>query len=287
MRRRGRTIPLSTDRRLVCDVINIANRMPTAPIRCDIDVTEIKHLRRLTGTRISWQVIMMRAFALVSRDVPELRQLYAPLPRPHIYEHHESVCLMTIARKYKGRERLFFARFCQPENYSLIQLQEIFENYRRAPIQNIRQLRHQIRFARMPWLIRKIGWSILTHLWPASRARQMGTFGMSLSSYRDVSGTFHLGPCTATLGYDQLCRKGKAYVTLTFDHRVLDGKPAIDVLNRLALVLKNQVTAEMRMIADHNPDTQIERDKIRLFVPEDEGLTVGMEPLPQGSNQAA
>jgi len=256
VKRRAFRIPLTNDRRLVCDIIDIARKIPTAPVHCEIDVTELKQLRRQTSEAISWQVIMMRAFALLSREMPKLRQLYAPWPRPHIYQHPESVCLLTVAREHQGQERLFFARFCQPENLSLIQLQAQFDHYRKAPINEIRQLKHQLRFARMPWLIRKIGWTLLTHVMPGSRARQMGTFGMSLSGFRQVRGSYHLSPCTSTLGYDQLCRKGKAYVTLTFDHRILDGKPAVDVLGRLADVLKNQVTAEFRMIATQKPESE-------------------------------
>ncbi len=263
--RTGKYIPLPADRRLVCDVIEIARKMPTAPLSCEYDVTEIKRLRRLAPVKLSWQVIMMRAYALASRDIPELRQVYAPLPWPRIYQHSESVCMLTVAREHEGREALFFARFCQPENRSLVQLQESFDHYRRAPLSEIRQLKHQMRFARMPWLIRKLGWTVLTHLMPASRARQMGTFGLSLSSYRNVKGVCHLGPCTTTLGYDQLCRKGKAYATLTFDHRILDGKPAVDVLEHLGNVLKNQVTAEMRMLVKQNPDKGKEREQVRLF----------------------
>ena len=253
--KRGKYISLANDRRIICDLIGIANRMPTAPLQIEIDVTEIKRLRRLIQPRISWQVIMMRAYAQVARDIPQLRQIYVPFPWPRLYEHSENVCLLTISRNHCGRERLFFARFCQPENYRLPQLQQLFDDYRRKPIKEFRQLQHQIRFASMPWLVRKIGWTILTHILPASRARQMGTFGMSLSGFKEVLGTFHLGPCTTTLGFDQLCRKGKAYVTLTFDHRVLDGKPASDALHALANVLKNQVTTELQMIARNNPDT--------------------------------
>lgn len=251
-RKTGKRIRLSNDRRLVCDIIELARRMPTAPITRTLDVVELSALRRKARPRISWQLIMMRAYALVARDFPQLRQVYAPWPWPHIYEHPESVCMMTVDREIEGEHRLFFARFCQPENYTLVQLQELFDYYRRRPITEIRHLAHQVQFASMPRWVRFFGWRLMTHLMPRSRAKQMGTFGMSLSGFRETKGVFHLGPTTTTLGYDQFCRDGKAFVTLTFDHRILDGKPAIDVLNGFDEVLHGQVKDELRMMIPSN-----------------------------------
>lgn len=253
-----RRTPLSNDRRLVCDVVAIAQKTPFAPVVRTIDVGELHALRKRIRPRISWQVILMRAYAIVAESVPELRQIYVPLPYPHLYEHPESVCLLTIAREHEGRERLFFARFNQPENYSLAYLQEQFENYRRQPVETIKQLRHQVLFAKMPWWVRQIGWKLMTHWMPKGRAKLMGTFGMSLSSFRGTKGVYHLGPCTTILGYDQFCSRGQAHITLTFDHRVLDGKPAVDVLERLRRVLLGRVRREMiEMVGSDEPSLRL------------------------------
>ena len=51
----------------------------------------------------------------------------------------------------------------------------------------------------------------------------------------------------------------KGRLTLNFDHRVLDGKPASDVLERLQVVLKTQIIPELQMLIpeitdnDHGP----------------------------------
>ena len=64
-------------------------------------------------------------------------------PYPHIYQHHESVCFLTISREAEGKNRLFFARFNQPENRSLAELHTMFDELRTKPIAEIRQLKHQ------------------------------------------------------------------------------------------------------------------------------------------------
>jgi hypothetical protein len=245
---RGKTVPMTNDRRLVCDVIDVARKMPIVPVERTMDLSELVRLRRLARPKITWPVIFMRAYAVVARDNPLLRRIYVPLPRQYYYEHPESVCLLTISRKIEGREQLVFARFSQPENCSLAELQARFDDVRRRPLRDLKQMRHQIRFSNMPWLVRKLGWSLMTNWMPASRAKQMGTFGMSPSSIRDTHGTWHLGPCTTILGYEQFINNGLARITLTFDHRVVDGKPAADVLEALRVVLLGQMCDELRMM---------------------------------------
>ena len=252
--KRGRYIPLPNDQRLVCDIINLARKTPFAPVQVEVDLRELSRLRRRCTPRIAWPVIVMRAYALVSREIPELRQVYSPFPWPRIYQHDESVCLMAIYRQEGDQRCLRFARFCQPENHSLLQLQQQFDDLRKLPLSQLRSLRHQARFAALPFWIRRLGWKVLTHLMPASRARQMGTFGMSLSGVGRVKGTYHLSPATSTVGYDPLCRRGQAHLTLTFDHRILNGKPAQEVLEALVSMLKDRVRNELCMLAKQNPD---------------------------------
>lgn len=236
-------------RRLVCDIIDMARRMPLAPLERTIDVSEVQHWRRQIRPRPAWPVIMMRAYALAAVDNPLMRRVYVPLPWQRYYEHHESTCLLTIQREFRGEPQLIFARFTQPENFTLAQLQERYDRYRRSPLDEFRHLRHQFRFSRLPWLFRRLGWGLMTGWMPITRAKQMGTFGMSLSGLGDTTGTFHLGPCTTTLGFDQMCRGGRARLTLTFDHRVLDGKPAMDILEAVRQRLHDCVCQELKRMA--------------------------------------
>ena len=248
---------LSNERRLISDVVRIAQQIPLAAIQKEFDVKELNSLRMKTRPRISWDVLMMRAYSLVGQDIPELRKTYTRFPRPYLYEHSHNVCLLTIARKYHGRERLFFARFGAPEQHSLSQLQEQYNHYRTAPVESIKQFRHQIWFARVPLPIRRFIWRSLVSSFPGKRASHLGTFGMSLSKFRNATGTKHLGPNTTTLGVDPHPRQGKATLLLTFDHRVMDGKPAAEILHRLSCVLADQVANELKMLLrnqDQDPE---------------------------------
>lgn len=249
---KGTKLKLANERRLVSDVVRAAQNMPMAGIQRDLDLSLLNLYRMKTRPRISWDVLMMRAYSLVARDCPELRQAYTRLPRPHLYQHHENVCLLTIARQYHGRERLFFARFGSPDQHTLVQLQEKYNYYRDTPVHEIKQFRHQIWFARVPLPLRRFLWWNLFNVWPKKRASHMGTFGMSISRYKGAMGCKHLGPNTTILGVDPRPRNGICRLLLTFDHRVLDGKPAADALEKLRDVLENKITREVQQLLEQN-----------------------------------
>ncbi|MEL7496270.1 MAG: hypothetical protein AAFN77_01580 [Planctomycetota bacterium] len=246
----GKRIRLSNGRRLVDDVIRMASRMPIAGIAGDFETSEVAMLRRRSRPKISWNVIFMKAYAQVSRENPVLRQAYVGFPYGHLHEFEEPVCMMTMAREHEGEERLFFARFNRPDHFSLPDLQQQYDHFRKAPINEIKQFRHQIKFAKVPAMIRRFAWWTLFNVWPDKRAMHMGTFGMSISGYNGAYGSKHLGPNTTTLGVDPLPRKGISHLVLTFDHRVIDGTPATRVLLRLQHMVNTAICHELRTLVN-------------------------------------
>ena len=239
---------LSKGRTLILDIVNIARKMPMAPLIREFDLQGIGQLRAQFRPRISWMVLFLKAYGIVSERNPILRQVYAPLPFPHIYTHPQNVALLTITRMVDGESRLYFARIHRPEERSLEELQKQYEEFRKAPIDQLRQFKRQDLLSSMPWLVRKVVWFLLTHLWPSKRAANMGTFGLSLSGFKGNRGAFHLGPNTTILGCELFPRKGRNRVTLTFDHRILDGKPAADVLDDLQRAFANEIAAELESL---------------------------------------
>ena len=244
----GHRIRLSNGRRLVDDVIRFAEKMPLGAFVTELGLPELARLRKQVRPRISWTVLFMKAYALIANRHPELRSCYLRYPWPHLYVHDQNVCLLTVAREYRGETRLLFARFNQPENYSLIQLQQQYDYVREAPVDSIRQFQHQIRFAAFPHLFRQWVWRLMFHWFPSKRLNNFGTFGMSISGFGKSVGTKTLSPCTTTLGVDPISRAGQSKLLFTFDHRVLDGKPAIDLIDLLGRELRGRIVAEMQQI---------------------------------------
>lgn len=251
----GKRIALTNGRRLVNDVIEMANKTPLAAVACDWDLRDVAQLRRMAKPKISWNVIVMKAFAAVGERYPVLKQGYVSFPWGHFYEHHQSVAMMTIVREYRGEERLLFARFNEPNNHTLIELQEQYDAYRKSPIDEIKQFRHQVTFARFPKIVRRFAWWALFNVWPVKRAFHMGTFGMSISGHRGAYGTKHLGPNTATIGVDPFPRKGVSRALLTFDHRVIDGAPATKIVLLTRQIMNTAIRQELAKMAGVHPAT--------------------------------
>ena len=241
---------LSPGRALVSDIVTIANKMPMAPVIRTLDLSELDKLRRQVRPRISWTIIMMKAYANIAKDNPVLRQIFASFPFPYIYEHPHNVCMATITREVENEPVLFFARFNRPEEFDLISLQQKYERLRRTDLSEIKQFRHQTRFAKCPFFIRKILWGILNKAWPSARAKQLGTFGMSLSGFGEAHGYFHLGPSTTVLGYELFPKNGQCRISITFDHRLIDGKPVVDVIENLHKELLGSVKEELARLAE-------------------------------------
>jgi hypothetical protein len=256
---KGKRLALSNGRRLIDDVTRIANRIPAVGISGDFELSLIDRLRRLTRPKISWNVLYLKAYALVAQEIPQLNQLFVNFPWPHIYQHDSVVGMLTLNRETEGQERLFFARFNNPQNEKLSALQAQYDHFRHDPVGEIRQFRHQIRFAKAPRLIRRLAWWVMFELWPRKRASHVGTIGMSFSGYRGVYGNRHLGPLTSILGIDPFPMKGTAHLVLTFDHRILDGIPATEVLNQIHQKLLGPIRAELAELVEHTTPTIISK----------------------------
>ena len=92
----GKRIALTNGRRLVDDVIRMANKTPLASIAGDWELKEVAQLRRMAKPKISWNVMVMKALAAVGEYHPVLKQGYVSFPWGHLYEHHQSVAMMNM-----------------------------------------------------------------------------------------------------------------------------------------------------------------------------------------------
>ena len=153
-----------------------------------------------------------------------------------------------MSREYQGEERLLFARFNRPAKKSLLELQERYDKLRKEPVEKIKQFRHQIQFAKCPSILRRMAWWMMLNVLPQKRMSHFGTFGMTLSGYKDSYATRLLGPNTTILGVDVLPKKGIARFMLTFDHQILDGVPVVKVIDELYKTLNTQIAQELRSL---------------------------------------
>ncbi len=240
----GQWIGLRDARSIVLDLLWLAKDQPMFPVERQVDVSALHAARRQMSPRISWAVLFTRAYGIVSRRIPELRQCFGGWLRATAFQTDAVVIMMAVSRQVDGQERLFFGRFLDPDTKSLEALQRDLNWYTQAEVD--RAFRQQVTFARMPWLWRRpiLWWRYRVAL--RKRAYRMGTGGVSALAREGVLNRLHPTPLTTSLNYGPVDASGLTWLTLQCDHRLIDGMLAAKALNEIAECLNNEVLAELR-----------------------------------------
>ncbi|MBW3543235.1 MAG: 2-oxo acid dehydrogenase subunit E2 [Planctomycetes bacterium] len=245
---RGRSFLLPRSRRLVTDTLYFSQKIPGQPLTRYGNIARLANLRKQAAVRIGWPVLFLRAYGLLSRETPPLRQTYMPWPLPYIYEHPVSSARMTIARDYRGEEWVFFLQVLEPENRTLIELQDLIRHAREAPIESITKFRQQLIFSRFPRFLRRIAWWVTLNVSARKRIARFGTFGVTTVS---AAGAISIKPpsvYTTMLTFGPVSETGDVRLTIIYDHRVMDGMVIARCLARLEELLNTVVADELQAI---------------------------------------
>ena len=235
---------LPHSRRLVCDLIHFARQMPLFPLERSCVLGEVEEVRRVGHPRVSWAVLFLKAYSILARDYPVFRQAYMRWPWPHLYQHLYSVGMLAVTRTDPDGERLYWGRFKRPEDCSLARLQTALERYKTGPTSSV--FARQVRFSRMPGPLRRLGWWLTLNVSGASRARRLGTFGLSTLAGNGAVNRYHPTCLTTSLTYGPLDLAGTALVTILYDHRVMDGSCVARALADLESILQKAISRELK-----------------------------------------
>jgi hypothetical protein len=244
----GRTLSLSLPRRLVCDLVHFAHKVPTVPVQRLINVSALEPLRLQLSPRPSWCTLFTKALALVSVDFPELRRAYLSFPWARLYEHPESIASVATEREFQGENGVFFAHFLAPEKRPLLDLEADLRRFKTEPVTSIPDFQITLAICRLPLLVRRFAWWYVTHFRGYRKATWLGTFGVSVYSSLGAESLHPLSPVTTTMNYGVIGDNGDVPVRLIYDHRVMDGATVARALARLDEVLNGAIVSEMRTL---------------------------------------
>jgi hypothetical protein len=245
----GRTLPLSLPRRLVCDLVHFAHKVPTVPVQRLINVSALDTARAQLDPRPSWCMLFTKALALVSAEFPEFRRAYLSFPWARLYEHHESIASVAMEREYHGEQGVFFAHFNFPERRSLADLEAELRRLKATPVDEIPDFRICLFMSRLPFYVRRFAWWYVTHFRGYRKATWLGTFGVSVYSSLGAESLHPLSPVTTTMNYGVIGENGDVQVRLIYDHRVMDGATVARALGRLDQILNGPILDEMQAMA--------------------------------------
>ncbi len=179
---------------------------------------------------------------MVAASRADLRRAYLTIPWPHLYEHPVSIASIAIERRWENEDAVFFVQIREPENHTPEQLDDYLQACKVEPVEGIGTFRRTLRVARWPRLVRRFIWWLGLNLTGYKRARNWGTFGVSVYSSLGAESLHPLSPLTTALNYGVIADDGTVDVRIIYDHRVMDGSTVARALGELEQILNGPIT---------------------------------------------
>jgi hypothetical protein len=241
----GRSIPLSLPRKLVCDLIHFAQKVPTVPVQRIFRLGDLEAVRSAVQPRPSWCTLFVKAYAQVAADMPVLRRSYMSFPWARLYEHNTNVASVCVERDYGGEPGVFFAHIESPEKVGVLELDQRLLKYKQDPLESIADFQMPLFAARFPQFLRRLGWWYLMNVEGLGKSTWLGTFGISVYSSLGAESLHPLSPVTTALNYGVIEKNGDVPVRVIYDHRVMDGSTVARALARTEEVMRESIRAEL------------------------------------------
>ena len=224
------------------DLMHFAMKVPSVPAERRLSLGAVVAARAQCAARPPWTAIFAKAYAMVAQEFPELRQVYLPFPRPHLYEYQASVATVTVLREFAGEPILFGCIIEDPATLPVTEVAKKILQTAQAPLDQIADFRRAKWGGRLPLPLRRLlMWLVLNIA--AQRAKYFGTFAITVVPGAD---THHpLSVWTTVLTYGPLSGDGSVVVRMIIDHRVLDGGVCARVLARLEEILNGPIVQEL------------------------------------------
>jgi hypothetical protein len=242
---RGTVRNISVPRRLVTDLMRASMRVPFVSLRRALDLRPLLEARKLAAQPPGWAAIFVKAFALVAKDEPVLRTLYAQWPWPSFYELPGSIAMVAIARVENGEHCVLPQRITTPDRASLADVDAQIRFAKQAPAEQVPAFRKMMMVSRLPLPLRRLVWLIGLQF-GRQRANYFGNFSVtSVAAYG--GGELHaLSPGPFIVSYGVLEPDHTIDVVLRWDHRITDAALIAKTLTRLEQVLNGEIAAELR-----------------------------------------
>ncbi|TWB01716.1 acyltransferase [Bradyrhizobium stylosanthis] len=242
---RGTPKTISLRRRLICDLMRASMDVPFVSLSRSLNIRPLLEARAGAMAPAGWAAMFVKAFAIVARDEPILRTVYAKWPWPTLYELPRSVALVAVARVEDGEECVMPQRIAAPEALPLAEVDAEIRRAKTAPIEDVPMFRKIMRATRLPLPLRRLSWSIGLNF-GRQRGNWFGSFAVSsVAAYG--GGELHpVTPGPYIVSYGVVEPDQTIHVVIRWDHRVTDAAPIARVLTRLEQVLNTEIAAELR-----------------------------------------
>lgn len=255
---KGKKLKLSFSRRCMVDFLHFSQKVSSHSVSAErfMELSSVISARQNCPIKISWYSIFMKAFAKVSKDFPELRQVFLPFVFPKIYQFTNTSGSIAIEREYNNEAMVIYLKLDSPELMPLQELDRRIKNAKDCPIQSEPSFRRFLKINKFPFLIRRILWWFGLNI-ASSRRNYFGTFGLT-GIGKGVRSLSLKSPLSVNLVFDMTQPTHKPLVRLFWDHRVFDGVVVINILEKLESYLNQDLAVEIKSLtADQQMDENL------------------------------
>ena len=231
-------------RRLVADLMHASIRVPFVSLARPLNVRQLTEARALAAQPPGWAAIFVKAFALVAKDEPVLRTLYAKWPWPGFYELPRSIAMVAIARVEDGQDCVLPQKVPAADTVPLIEVDAQIRHAKDAPVSEVPSFRKILRVTRLPLPLRRLIWLVGLNF-GRQRANWFGSLGVTSVAAFGAGELHALSPGPFILSYG-VVQDQTIDVVIRWDHRITDAALIAKALTRLEQVLNTEIAAELR-----------------------------------------
>ncbi|MRH92361.1 acyltransferase [Nocardia sp. SYP-A9097] len=249
---RPRIQPIVNERRHTLNFLREIRQFSPVFLDTEIDMTAVQ--RHRTAARAADQRFSLVTYILYAAGRTLIRHPEANAAiqgwttRPRISLHDTVNGKVTLDKKLNGQRVVLATILPGLEHAELIDIQRGLDPFRDGDPDKMPMFDPVRKLQGLPWPLDRLAYRRVARPL-ARRGAVLGTFALTSLGHRPVDGFYSVGGTTITLGVGRVVdrpvvRDGAVVVaptmrlSLTFDHRVIDGAEAADVLAELKTALE-------------------------------------------------
>ena len=246
----GKSVPLSLGRKMLIEHCHFSNATQKGVLKSRIKIAPLLMALgkvEAAGKKPKLALVFIKAFAVASQSIPELRRAYCKLPWPHFYELEHSVGILPITRDLNGEEIVMMAQFRDPAATTLSNLNDALHHMKTAPLRSIKSFDRALKVAALPFPLRRLAFWLGLNFGRQHR-KYFATFAVSAMGLVEPVYAIHPLPSLLTFGPLDF-ENTQVDLTLSFDHRVYDGMTAVRAFSAIEAALNGPIATELLLSA--------------------------------------
>jgi pyruvate/2-oxoglutarate dehydrogenase complex dihydrolipoamide acyltransferase (E2) component len=220
-----------------------AQRTCHVHLMTDVDASRIKGARTFSNGKVSFVTFVVKAAAEVIAACPEARAVLRDGWRPRLATMQDVTAKVLFDKRIAGQRCVVSGTIANPQEHSIADIQEAMDEYKQAEVAKTGPFSALWKLQRLPLpLLRLVYQAVMRN--PLRRAKFQGTFSVTSVGQEAVRTILPMIASTIGLGVGRIVDTPQARdrevvivptmtLSLTFDHRVLDGALAAELLARI------------------------------------------------------